>query len=394
MLIEKIKALAIKKEGDVKKDRRFLHQNPELSFKEFKTAAYIKHELDKLNIPYNTMVNTGIVAVLSGSNPSDTVIALRADIDALPIHEQNDAEYASVNSGIMHACGHDVHTASLLGAARIIKDLQQDFGGTVKFIFQPAEEKYPGGARAMIAAGALKDPSPQWVIGQHVMPELAAGKVGFRKGSYMASNDEIYITVKGRGGHGAQPQENIDPVTITAYIITALQQVVSRLANPAIPSVLSFGKIIANGATNIIPDEVYLEGTLRTVNELWRTKAHQHIKSIATAVAESMGAFCDIKIQGFPSVVNDNMLTDEIRKMAVDYLGEENVVDLDIWMAGEDFGEYAQCVPGCYYRIGVGNKEKGITASLHTPKFDIDEAPVYLVGSGLLAYAALKKLGN
>lgn len=394
MLIKKIKVLAAKKSDDIKKDRRYLHQNPELSFREFETAAYIKNELDKLDIPYTVMINTGIVAFVKGGILSDAVIALRADIDALPIQEQSNQEYASVHSGIMHACGHDVHTASLLGAARIMKDLQHEFAGTVKLIFQPAEEKYPGGAKAMIAAGALKNPAPDWVIGQHVMPELPAGKVGFRKGSYMASNDEIYISVKGRGGHGAQPQENIDPVTITAYIITALQQVVSRLANPSIPSVLSFGKIIANGATNIIPDEVYLEGTLRTVHEPWRKKAHQHIRNIAKSVAESMGASCDITIQGFPSVINDNELTDEIRTIAVEYLGAENVVDLDIWMAGEDFGEYAQCVPGCYYRLGVGNQEKGITALLHTPTFDIDEAPVYLVGSGLLAYAALKKLGN
>jgi amidohydrolase len=263
MLIQQIQQLASQINREVVANRRHLHTHPELSFQEYETSAFIKSQLDKIGIPWQPLANTGVVAIVKGEKGSDAVVALRADIDALPIKEANDLSYVSKYDGVMHACGHDAHTSSLLGTAFILQSLKQSFGGTVKFIFQPGEEKLPGGASLMIKEGVLKNPEPQAVIGQHVMPSLPAGKIALRAGKYMASMDEIFVTVKGKGGHGAQPQQNIDPVLITAHIIVALQQIVSRIANPAMPTVLSFGKQIANGAINIIPDEVYMEGTFR-----------------------------------------------------------------------------------------------------------------------------------
>lgn len=278
---EKIQQLAKTIFNDVVANRRHLHAHPELSFHEVETSAYVAAKLDALGIPYERMAGNGLVGLLKGDKPSDRVIALRADMDALPITEANDVSYKSQNTGVMHACGHDVHTSSLLGTATILSQLKDQFGGTIKFIFQPAEEKLPGGANLMIQEGVLENPRPQAVIGQHVMPLIEAGKVGFRAGKYMASTDELYVTVKGKGGHGAQPQQNVDPVIITAHILTALQQVVSRFADPKNPCVLSFGKVIANGATNVIPNEVYLEGTFRTMDEEWRAEAHRRMKKMA-----------------------------------------------------------------------------------------------------------------
>jgi amidohydrolase len=294
----------------------------------------------------------------------------------------------------MHACGHDAHTSSLLGTARILTELKKEFGGTVKLIFQPAEEKLPGGANMMIKEGVLENPKPDAVIGQHVMPLIEAGQVGFRSGKYMASTDEIYVTVYGKGGHGAQPQQNIDPVLITSHIIIALQQIISRVADPKIPSVLSFGKVIANGATNVIPNEVYLEGTFRTMDEDWRARAHEKMKKMAEGIAEAMGGSCDFNIvRGYPFLINEEKLTAEVRAYAEDFLGKENVLDLDIWMAAEDFAYYSQVSDACFYRLGTGNKERGITSSVHTPTFDVDEESLKL-STGLMAYIALKQLGN
>ena len=394
MLKEKIKAIAQNIYGDVVKHRRHLHANPELSFEEFKTSAYVKAALDDLGIEWQPMANTGVVGILKGAIHSDAVIALRGDMDALPIKEANDVPYKSQNEGVMHACGHDVHTSSLLGTAKILSELRSDFAGTVKFIFQPAEEKLPGGASLMIKEGVLENPKPQAVVGQHVMPLIDAGKIGIRSGKYMASTDELYVTVKGKGGHGAQPQQNIDPVVITAHIIVALQQIVSRFADPKLPTVLSFGKVIANGATNVIPNEVYLEGTFRTMNETWRAEAHQKMKKMAEGMAESMGAECEFKIvNGYPFLVNEEALTAQVRGFAENYLGKENVEDLDIWMAAEDFAYYSQAADACFYRLGIRNEERGITSSVHTPTFDIDEKALE-VGTGLMAYIALKRLGN
>lgn len=394
MIKNKIQELAQNIHQDVIANRRHLHQNPELSFHEDNTSAFIAAKLDQLGIPYEQMAGNGLVAILQGEKPSEKVVALRGDMDALPILEANDVPYKSQNPGVMHACGHDVHTSSLLGTAQILNQLKSEFGGTVKFIFQPAEEKLPGGASLMIAEGVLENPKPQAVIGQHVMPLIDAGKVGFRSGKYMASTDELYVTVKGKGGHGAQPQQNIDPVMITAYILTALQQVVSRFADPKSPSVLSFGKVIANGATNVIPNEVYLEGTFRTMDEKWRAEAHIKMKKMAEGMAESMGGSCDFEIRkGYPFLINEEKLTARVRGFAEDYLGKENVLDLDIWMAAEDFAYYSQVADACFYRLGTRNEERGITSSVHTPTFDVDESALEL-STGLMAYLALKELGN
>ena len=394
MLKQKIAELASRIHQDVIDIRRHLHKNPELSFQEYQTSAFVAEALDKLGIPYQKMANTGIVALLSGNKYSDKVVALRADMDALPIVEANEVSYSSKNPGVMHACGHDAHTSSLLGTARILKELKEDFGGTVKFIFQPAEEKLPGGASLMIKEGVLENPKPGAVIGQHVMPIIQAGKVGFRSGKYMASTDEIYVTVHGKGGHGAQPQQNIDPVVIASHIIIALQQIVSRVADPKLPSVLSFGKVIANGATNVIPNEVTMEGTFRTMDEDWRAQAHQKMKKMAEGIAEAMGGRCDFNIvNGYPFLVNEEKLTADVRGYAEEYLGKENVEDLDIWMAAEDFAYYSQVADACFYRLGTRNEDRGITSSVHTPTFDIDEKALD-VSTGLMAYIALRQLGN
>ncbi|RKR81329.1 amidohydrolase [Mucilaginibacter gracilis] len=394
MIKEKIQQLSKTIFNDVVGNRRHIHANPELSFNEHQTQAFVAKQLDALGIPYQHMANTGLVALIKGGKPSDKVIALRADMDALPITEANDVPYKSTNVGVMHACGHDVHTSSLLGTAKILTELKSEFAGTVKFIFQPAEEKLPGGASLMIKEGVLENPKPQAVFGQHVMPLIDVGKVGFRAGKYMASTDEIYVTVKGKGGHGAQPQQNIDPVIITAHILVALQTIVSRSADPKLPSVLSFGKVIANGATNVIPNEVYLEGTFRTMDEVWRKEAHIKMKKLAEGIAESMGGSCDFNIMhGYPFLINEEKLTASTRSHAEDYLGKENVLDLDIWMAAEDFAYYTQVADACFYRLGTRNEARGITSSVHTPTFDVDEKALEL-STGLMAYLALKELGN
>jgi len=394
MIKEKIQELAGGIFNDVVTNRRHLHSHPELSFHEVETSAFIAKKLDELGLQYQRMADNGLVALIKGEKPSNQVVALRADMDALPILEANDVPYRSQNTGIMHACGHDVHTSSLLGTAKILTGLTSQFGGTVKLIFQPAEEKLPGGASLMIKEGVLENPKPQAVIGQHVMPLIDAGKVGFRAGKYMASADEIYVTVRGKGGHAAQPQQNIDPVLITAHILTALQQVVSRFADPKTPSVLSFGKVIANGATNVIPNEVYLEGTFRTMDEKWRAEAHIKMKKLAEGIAESMGGSCEFNImKGYPFLVNEEKLTQATRGHAEEYLGKENVLDLDIWMAAEDFAYYSQVADSCFYRLGTRNESRGITSSVHTPTFDVEE-DAFKISTGLMAYLAVKQLGN
>ena len=392
-LENKVHELASKYFDEVLANRRHLHSHPELSYQEFETAKFVNTKLGELGIEVQEgIAGTGLVGYIKGKNPGRKVIALRADMDALPIVEANEVPYKSQNEGVMHACGHDVHTSSLLGAARILSDLKEEFEGTVKLIFQPGEEKLPGGASLMIKEGVLENPRPANIVGQHVMPLIPAGKVGFREGMYMASADEIYITVKGKGGHGAMPEMGIDPVLVSAHIIVALQQVVSRNLSPKIPAVLSFGKVIAEGATNIIPNEVRLEGTFRTMDEEWRKVAHEKIKKIVTGVAESMGAEADIDLRvGYPFLQNEPVLTKQLKNFAVDYLGQENVVDLDLWMAAEDFAYYSQVIDSSFYRLGIRNEAKGITSGLHTPTFDIDESCLE-IGAGLMAYMALRQL--
>jgi len=391
---EHIQALSQNIFNEVVANRRHLHANPELSFHEVETSAFVAKKLEDMGLEYHKMANTGLVALIKGEKASDRVVALRADMDALPILEANDVPYKSQNNGVMHACGHDAHTSSLLGTARILTELKSQFAGTVKLIFQPAEEKLPGGASLMIKEGVLENPKPQAVLGQHVMPWIDAGKVGFRAGKYMASTDEIYVTVKGKGGHGAQPQANIDPVIITAHILTALQTIISRYNDPKSPSVLSFGKVIANGATNVIPNEVYLEGTFRTMDEAWRADAHKKMKKMAEGIAESMGGSCEFNImKGYPFLINEEKLTNAMRGYAEDYLGKENVLDLDLWMAAEDFAYYTQVADSCFYRLGTRNESRGITSSVHTPTFDVEE-DAFKVSTGLMAYLALRQLGN
>ncbi|MCE2787739.1 MAG: M20 family metallopeptidase [Bacteroidota bacterium] len=393
--IQQIKTLASAYAPEVTQLRRHLHQHPELSFAEHETQKFVRQALQQIGISkITTIANTGLVALIEGKNPASKTIALRADMDALPIEEQNDVPYKSRNNGVMHACGHDVHTSCLLGAAKILFALKEEFTGTIKLLFQPGEERLPGGASLMIKEGALQHPSPSGIFGQHVMPLLPVGKVGFRSGLYMASTDELYVTVKGKGGHGAMPHLNIDPVLIAANIITSLQQIVSRNAQPIVPSVLSFGKVIANGATNIIPNEVYMEGTFRTLDEKWRAEAHAKMKKMAEGIAESMGGSCSFEIRkGYPFLKNDEALTGRAKQAAVQYMGVENVVDLDIWMAAEDFSYYSQEMPATFYRLGTRNEAKGIVSSVHTPTFDIDEAALEH-GMGLMAWLALQELAK
>lgn len=372
--------------------RRHIHANPELSFQEKNTSQYIQRVLDDLKIPYKTgFAEHGIVASVGNGS---RVIALRGDMDALPIQEENEVEYKSVNHGVMHACGHDVHSASLLGAARILKQTEGKWSGRVLLVFQPGEEKLPGGASIMIRDGALEDPAPEAIFAQHVFPDLEAGKVGFRPGMYMASADEIRIRVKGKGGHAAMPDKLIDPVLMASHLVVALQQVVSRNADPTIPAVLSFGRIEGAGATNVIPSEVYLEGTFRTMNEIWRSEAHRHIERICHDLTSSMGGSCEVKIdKGYPFLINDEALTIRARENAIAFLGEDNVVDLPIRMTSEDFSYFSQKYTGCFYRLGVRNESRGITHNLHQSRFDIDEDAL-ITGSGLMAWLAIKELGN
>jgi len=394
-LQKQIKKLASEYTAEITSVRRHLHEYPELSFQEYQTAKFVAEKLRQYGIePTEGVATTGLTALIEGKNSSKKVVALRADMDALPIKEANEVPYKSKNEGIMHACGHDVHTASLLGAAKILHEIKDQFEGTVKLIFQPGEERFPGGASLMIKDGVLEDPVPSSILGLHVMPYLDVGKVGFREGMYMASADEIYITVKGKGGHAATPHLNIDPVIIASHIMVALQQIVSRQANPNIPSVLSFGKVIAEGATNIIPDEVKIEGTFRTLNEPWRKEAKLQMERMAESIAVSMGGSCDFKIlDGYPYLENHPELTRRAKNNAIKYLGRGNVEDLDIWMAGEDFSYFSHRIDASFYRLGVRNESKGITSSVHTPTFDIDERALG-VGAGLMAWLAVNELSS
>jgi amidohydrolase len=392
-LKSKIKALAKAYLVDITGIRRHLHANPELSTREFETAAFVASKLAEMGIAFQEGVaETGIVALIEGKNPSHKTIALRADMDALPIFEENEVPYKSKNEGVMHACGHDAHTASLLGAARILKTISDDFEGTIKLFFQPSEERYPGGAISMIKAGAMENPRPAHVFGQHVYPELEAGKVGMRSGEYMASTDEVFLTVRGKGGHAAQPMNVIDPVLIASHIIVALQQIVSRNASPTVPTVLSFGRIIGDGRTNVIPDKVVVEGTIRTFDEAWRKQAHQKITKMAQSIAEGMGGSCDVFIDsGYPFVYNDPEITGKTKDWAIEFLGQENVVDLPLRMTAEDFSYFAREAPSCFYRLGVRNEERGIISNLHTSTFDVDEKSLE-TGMGLMAWIAVNAL--
>lgn len=373
--------------------RRHLHAYPELSYEEYETQKYLASQLKAAGIAYREIATTGLLAEIKGEAGDGPTIALRADMDALPILEANEVPYRSQNEGVMHACGHDVHSSSLLGTALILNELKAHLKGSVRFLFQPGEEKAPGGATYMIRDGALKNPPPKAILGQHVHPPLAAGKVGMRPGIYMASTDELFLTITGKGGHGALPHNTVDPIVITAQVITALQQLVSRNADPTTPTVLTFGQINSTGgATNIIPNEVKLKGTLRTLDEAWRKELHQRIGNVAAGIAKALGGNAELKIiNGYPFLRNDEQLTRDVFASAVDYLGEDKVVELPIRMTGEDFAYYSHVVPACFYRLGVGNEARGIKSPVHTDTFDVDEKSL-LVGSGLMAWLATRRL--
>ncbi len=374
--------------------RRHLHQHPELSFVEHETCRYVAGLLAEQGIPHRIgIAETGVVAEIRGEAGPGPTFALRADLDALPIQEANDVPYRSQRAGVMHACGHDVHTACLLGAGSLLWRIRQYFAGTVRLIFQPGEEKAPGGASLMIEAGVLHDPVPIGIAGQHVHPPLEVGKVGMRAGLYMASTDEIYLRITGRGGHGALPHTTIDPIAISAQIITALQQIVSRNANPTLPTVLTFGQISSErGSNNIIPNVVTLAGTLRTMDEEWRTRAKSRIRETVQGIAAVMGAEAEVEIvKGYPYLRNDEALTQRAFRNAQAYLGEENVVELPIRMTGEDFAYYSHHVPACFYRLGTGNPTRGITSNVHTDTFDIDEEALR-IGAGMMSWLAVQEL--
>lgn len=390
---EHIKLLAEKNFQKVLEIRKHIHANPELSFEEYKTSEYIGTILDSLGIEYTKgIVKTGIVAMIKGKNPERRTLLLRADMDALPIVEANNVEYVSKNHGVMHACGHDVHSASLLGAAAILNECKDSFEGTIKLIFQPGEEVLPGGASLMIQEGVLKNPEVNIAIAQHVHPSMETGKVGFRSGMYMASTDEIYLTVTGKGGHAAMPAEYNNPLLVASEILLELKKKFPNDGKSEIPTVLAFGKIEGKGATNVIPEKVELAGTFRTMNEKWRKEAHAEIMRIVNEVAKKNSATADLRIEiGYPFLVNDEEVTELCRSAAIQYLGKENVEELPLRMTAEDFAFFSQQVPCCFYRLGTGNKSKGITSGVHTSTFDIDENALR-IGSGLMAWLTIQQL--
>jgi amidohydrolase len=393
-LLNKIKSLSEEYAVQTVQWRRHLHAHPELSYQEVNTSKFVAEQLKSFGIESQVVATTGLVALIKGKNPDKKITALRADMDALPIQEISSTDYKSTHPGVMHACGHDVHTASLLGTAKILQHVKDQFEGTIKLIFQPGEEKNPGGASFMIKEGALDNPKPSSIIGQHVMPLIPVGKVGFREGMYMASSDELYLRVIGKGGHGAAPELAIDPILIASHIIIALQQVISRNASPKQPTVLTFGRIIGEGATNIIPNEVNIAGTFRALNEVWRTEGLEKIKKMAESIAEGMGGRCDVTIsRGYPYLENNPEVTRRIRKAAEDYLGSENVVDIDLTLGSEDFAYYSHIVPASFYRLGTRNDAKGLTSYVHTPTFDIDEDALK-IGPGLMAWIAINELDS
>ena len=388
-MIEKIKKLAERYFHDIVAIRRYIHQYPELSFNEYQTSAYIKSILEDWQIPFvDNIAETGIVVLLEGNNPTKKTIALRADFDALPITEENDIDYCSKNKGVMHACGHDAHTAMLLGVVKILNSLKKDWSGSIKFIFQPAEEQYPGGAKQMIKEGVLKSPNVDKMFGQHVFPELEVGKVGFLSGKYMASADEIEIIINGLGGHAALKNTYNSPIVPAAKLITSLDSHFSAFEN--IPAVFAIGFVEANGHCNVIPDCVCLKGTFRTIDEDFRSLAHIQMQDIAKEISRDYKVEINFKIhKGYPALVNDEAFTAQSIVYAKEYIGDTNVINLSQRMTAEDFAYYCQCIPCCFYRLGTANFSAGIQHGLHTSRFNIDEESLK-IGMGLMAYLAIR----
>lgn len=388
MLYQKIRELAKTYAPEFISIRRHLHAHPELSYQEYETSKFIQQKLGELKIPFDIKATTGVIGTIAGRNPGARTIALRADMDALPITEQNDIPYKSTRPGLMHACGHDVHTTCLLGAAKILSETKNEWDGTVKLIFQPGEEKNPGGASLLIKEGVLENPAPQAIFALHVNPQLEVGKLSFRAGKVMASADEIYITIKSKGGHAAAPHLTADTILIASHLIVSLQQVISRNNNPLLPSVLSITSVQGGHTTNVIPSEVKLMGTFRAMDEEWRFKAHQLIKKLTTELVQSMGAEIDVNIDvGYPTVYNNEQLNTEAKKIAEQFIGADSVGETEIRMGAEDFGYYSQKIPGCFFRLGTANFSKGITSGVHTPVFNIDEDAIE-IGMGIMACMA------
>jgi amidohydrolase len=386
MMLQKIKALSAAYKQEFIDTRRHIHSHPELSYVEFETSKFIQAKLTEWGIPYVVMATTGVVGLIKGKNAEERIVALRADMDALPIVEENDVPYKSTNAGVMHACGHDVHTTCLLGAAKILNETKEEWSGTVKLIFQPGEEKNPGGASIMIKEGVLENPAPQKIFGLHVHNILQVGEFSFRGGMVMASTDEIYITIKAKGGHAAAPHLTADTILIASQLVVSLQQIVSRNNNPFNPTVLSITSIQGGNATNIIPSEVKLMGTFRAMNEEWRYKAHELIKTQTELLVKAMGAEVDVRIDvGYPFVKNDETLSAAARILAEEYAGAEKVSETELRMGAEDFAYYSQIIPACFYRLGVGNVARGITIGVHTPTFNVDE-DVIEHGMGMMAW--------
>jgi amidohydrolase len=371
--------------------REHLHKNPELSYEEFNTMQFVSEKLGEIGIEHTTKIgNTGVLGIIRGDHHSNeqSAIGLRADLDALPIQEENEVPYKSQNNGVMHACGHDVHTSILLGTAEILHQLRNELPNPIKLIFQPGEEKNPGGATLMIKDGVLNDPEITEMYALHVFPDMQVGNVGFKDGIYMASCDEIYITIHGKGGHGAIPNDCVDPIMIGSNIITTMQQIVSRKCDPKIPCVLSFGYFEAKGATNVIPSKAYLKGTFRTMDEPWRAKALALIESTAKKIAEASGGIAEVNIsKGYPYLENDPVVTGKMRSAAIEFLGEQKVEDLPIRLTAEDFSYYSQKIPVCFFRLGVRNDTKQIIHGIHHPKFDIDQEALK-VGMQMMSLAA------
>jgi amidohydrolase len=360
----------------VKGYREHLHANPELSFHEFNTMNFVSEQLTKIGIPHEKNVaGTGVVGIIRGTHHSleQSCIGLRADLDALPIPEASNVPYKSKVDGVMHACGHDVHTSILLGATELLFEMKDELPNPVKLIFQPGEEMHPGGASLIIEAGVLENPKVSRMYGLHVFPELPAGKVGLKEGLYMASSDEIHLQIQGVGGHGALPEKCINPLMMGAEFVLKAQELIKENETDDIPTVLSFGRFEALGSTNVIPSSAEIKGTFRTMNEEWRAEAHQLLGKLAESISLKYNGKANLKIsKGYPFLVNSTELTRKLKSSFQHVLGEENVADLPIRMTAEDFAFYSQKIPVCFFRLGTGFSNGRENYSVHHPNFDVD----------------------